>query len=203
MANVIGNTFFIFYYIIHPDFFYLFSIDKEAEIKKLYDIKILSYNDLEWRPESWLTFLLTGPPAGNKALVTIVPRLDPNSLVLTQSKEVRKHARQASRLAQGQTHKTRGNGSIIDLTDEKVKSVKHYHYIKPEASMDAITILKRKAETMATIISSLDELGDVETSLIYKRQHLQVNILILKELNEQEAKVVQSLHNDLLLIHQY
>jgi len=113
MANVIGNTFFIFYYIIHPDFFYLFSIDKEAEIKKLYDIKILSYNDLEWRPESWLTFLITGPPAGNNALVTIVPRLDPNSLVLTQSKEVRKHARQASRLAQGQTHKTRGNGSII------------------------------------------------------------------------------------------
>ena len=47
----------------------------------------------------------------------------------------RKHARQASRYVQGQTHKTRGKGSVIDLKDEKVKSVKHYHYLKPEATI--------------------------------------------------------------------
>ena len=103
-----------------------------------------------------------------------------------------KHARQASRAVQGQTHKTKGKGSVTDLTDEKVKSVKHYHYLKPEATMDSITLLKRKAETMSTIISSLEELDDVENAMIYKRKHLQINILILKELDKQDAKVNQS-----------
>ena len=103
-----------------------------------------------------------------------------------------KHARQASRAVQGQTHKTKGKGSVTDLTDVKVKSVKHYHYLKPEATMDSITLLKRKAETMSTIISSLEELDDVENAMIYKRKHLQINILILKELDKQDAKVNQS-----------
>jgi len=43
---------------------------------------------------------MTGVAAGPNALVTMIPRVDPNSLVLTQNKAVRKHAREVSRVAQ-------------------------------------------------------------------------------------------------------
>ena len=79
---------------------------------------------------------------------------------------------------------------MVDLRIDS--SFIHYHYLKPEATMDSITLLKRKAETMSTIISSLEELDDVENAMIYKRKHLQINILILKELDKQDAKVNQS-----------
>ena len=154
---------------------------------------MLTYNDREWRPDAWLSFLMTGVAAGSNGLITMIPRINPDNLVLTQSKEARKHAKQASRAVQGQTHKTKGEGSVIDLTDEKVKSVKHYHYLKPEATMDSITLLKRKAETISSIISSFEELDDVENAMIYKRKHLQINILILKELDKQDEKVNQSI----------
>ena len=57
--------------------------------------------------------------------------------------------------------------------------------------MDSITLLKRKAETISSIISSFEELDDVENAMIYKRKHLQINILILKELDKQDEKVNQ------------
>lgn len=126
--------------------FIISTIDRVATIKALYDAKITTDNDREWRPEAWLAFLMTDVAAGKNGLITMIP--SPDNLVLTQSKEVRKHARQASTAVQGQTHKTRGKGSVIDLTNEKVKSVKHYHYLKLEATMDSITLLKRKAETI-------------------------------------------------------
>jgi len=155
---------------------------------------MLTYNDREWRPEAWLSFLMTGVAAGNNALITMIPKIDPDNLALTQSKVVRNHARQVSRAVQGQTHKTKGKGSVIDLTDEKVKSVKHYHYLKPEATMDSITLLKRKAETISSIISRFEELNDVENAMIYKRKHLKINILILKELDKQDEKINPSMH---------
>ena len=58
--------------------------------------------------------------------------------------------------------------------------------------MDSITLLKRKAETMTSIISSFEELGDIENSTLYKKKHLEINILMLKELDKQDAKVNQS-----------
>jgi len=74
---------------------------------------MLTYNDREWRPEAWLSFLMTGVAAGNNALITMIPKIDPVNLALTQSKVVRNHARQVSRAVQGQTHKTKGKGSVI------------------------------------------------------------------------------------------
>ena len=71
----------------HYDFnFYI--VDKAAQTKLLYDSKILAFNDTEWRPDAWLSFLMTGVAAGPNALVTMIPRVDPNSLVLTQKKAV-------------------------------------------------------------------------------------------------------------------
>lgn len=195
MANVVGNLNpYLVILILLLMLFIISIIDKAAQIKLLYDAKLLTYDDRNWRPEGWIAFLMTGIAAGNNCLLTMVPRVNPDNLALTQSKEVRKHAKQASRAVQGLTHKTRGNGSVIDLTDEKVKSVKHYHYLKPEATMDSITLLKRKAETMTSIISSFEELGDIENSTLYKKKHLEINILMLKELDKQDAKVNQSQH---------
>jgi len=55
---------------------------------------------------------------------------------------------------QDNIHKTKGNGSVIDLTDNKVKSVKHYHYLKPEAN--ASSHLKRKLDAIKELMTSLD-----------------------------------------------
>ena len=68
---------------------------------------------------------MTGLPAGENALPTMVPRVDPSNLVLTQNKAVRKAARLATRTALGQTHKTKGLSAVVDLTGAKVKSIKH------------------------------------------------------------------------------
>ena len=51
----------------------------------LYDAKMQTFNETEWRPEAWLSFLMTGLPAGTNALPTMVPRVDPNNLVLTKA----------------------------------------------------------------------------------------------------------------------
>lgn len=81
---------------------YLFPcLDKAASIKGLYDAKMLTFNETEWRPEAWLVFLMTEYPAGSNALPTMVPRVEPNNVVLTQAKAVRKHARAVAREAQG------------------------------------------------------------------------------------------------------
>ena len=98
---------------------------------------MLTFNETEWRPESWLVFLMRGLPAGFNSLPTMVPRVEQNNVVLTQAKAVRKHARAVARETQG-LHTTKGlqsDRNVVDLTDDKVRSVKHYHYIKPEATM--------------------------------------------------------------------
>ena len=116
--------------------------------------KILAFNDTEWRPDAWLSFLITGLAAGPNALVTMIPRVDPNSLVLTQNKAIRKHAREVSRVAQAaqaQANKSAGSSAIVDLTQDKVKNVNHYHIIKPQANMDKGT--HRSASLMPLIRS--------------------------------------------------
>lgn len=131
---------------------YLFQfLDKAATIKGLYDTKMLTFNEVEWRPEAWLSFLMTRLPAGINTLPTTVPRVEESNIVLTQAKAVRKHARAVAREAQGLIHTTKGlqaNHNVVDLTDTKVKSVKRYHYIKPEATMDACSHLKRKQQAI-------------------------------------------------------
>ena len=39
------------------------------------DIKKLSYVDADYRPSAWLAYILTSKPAGNDALVTMLPKL--------------------------------------------------------------------------------------------------------------------------------
>jgi len=39
------------------------------------DIKKLSYVDADYRPSAWLAYMLTSKPAGNDALVTMLPKL--------------------------------------------------------------------------------------------------------------------------------
>ena len=154
---------------------------------------MLTFNEAEWRPEAWLSFLMTGLPAGTYALPTMVPRVEENNIVLTQAKSVRKHARAVAREAQGLTHTTKGlqaNHNVVDLTDTKVKSVKHYHYIKPEATMDACSHLKRKQQAIKELMDDLDPDEDYIELRCLKTQKLEVSRAILKELIKLDDKII-------------
>jgi hypothetical protein len=133
---------------------------------------------------------MTGLSAGEYSLPTMVPRVDPNNLVLTQNKAVRKAARLASRTAVGQTHKTKGLSAVVDLTDVQVKSVKHYHYIKPEANMDVTSHLKRKLDIISSTISILEKRGDTLKLQEYEDKQLAVSELMLKELEKLDPRPI-------------
>jgi hypothetical protein len=60
------------------------------------DLKILSYVDSDYRPSSWLAFMMTSKPAGKDGLLTMLPRVD---TVLTQNKQVRRAARDNAQAA--------------------------------------------------------------------------------------------------------
>ena len=153
---------------------------------------MLTFNETEWRPESWLVFLMTGLPAGFNSLPTMVPRVEQNNVVLTQAKAVRKHARAVAREAQG-LHTTKGlqsDRNVVDLTDAKVRSVKHYHYIKPEATMDASTHLKRKQQAIKEVMDDLDPIADYIELQELKMQKLEVSKAILKELTKLDDKIL-------------
>jgi len=155
---------------------------------------MLTFNETEWRPEAWLSFLMTGLPAGTNALPTMVPRVDPDNLVLTQAKAVRKHARATAREAIGLTHTTKGlqgDRNVVDLTDAKVKSVKHYHYIKPEATMDATSHLKRKQLAIKELMDDLDPVEDYIELQHLKIQKQEVSRAILKELHKLDDKILR------------
>lgn len=168
----------------------LYLIDKAATIKAIYDTKIKAINLSEWRPEGWLTFLMTGLPAGEYSLPTMVPRVDPNNLVLTQNKAVRKAARLATRTASGQTHKTKGLSAVVDLTGTKVKSIKHYHYIKAEANMDVTSHYKRKLDIITSTMSILERRGDMVKLQEYEDKQLAVSELMLKELEKLDPRTI-------------
>jgi len=51
-------------------------------------LKIASYVESDYRPSSWLAFMLTSKPAGKDALLTMLPRMDTDNVVLTQNKHV-------------------------------------------------------------------------------------------------------------------
>jgi len=78
---------------------------------------------------------------------------------------------------QDNIHKTKGNGSVIDLTDNKVKSVKHYHYLKAEADVDASSHLKRKLEAVKELMTSLD-CNDEDDLKLYQANKKKARILI-------------------------
>ena len=154
---------------------------------------MLDFNETEWRPEAWLSFLMTGHPAGTNTLPTMVPRVEPNNLILTQAKAVRKHARAVAREAQGLTHTTKGLQSarnVVDLTEAKVKSVKHYHYLKPEATMDASSHLKRKQQAIKELMEDLDPIEDYIELQHLKIQKVEVSRAILKELHKLDDKIL-------------
>jgi len=154
---------------------------------------MLTFNEERWRPDAWLSFLMTGLPAGTNALPTMVPRVEPNNLVLTQAKAVRKHARAVAREAQGLTHTTKGlqgARNVVDLTDAKVKSVKHYHYLKPEATMDVSSHLKRKQQAIKEIMDDLDPVEDFAELQDLKTQKLVVSKAILRELTKLDDKIL-------------
>lgn len=159
-------------------------------MKALYDAKFLTFNESDWRPDAWLAFLLTGLPAAANSLPTMVPRLDPNNIVFTQAKSVRKHARATGRLVQGLQHKTKGDGQVIDLTDVNVKSVKHYHYLKPDCTMDASAHLKRKLDAIDKIISHLDPVEDYLELKQFKKKQADVSKDILMELEKLDATLL-------------
>ena len=65
-------------------------------------------------------------------------------------------AREVSRVAQAaqaQAIKSAGSSAIVDLTQDKVKNVNHYHILKPQANMDKGTHLKRKFDAIEAIIA--------------------------------------------------
>lgn len=133
---------------------------------------------------------MTGLPAGENALPTMVPRVDPSNLVLTQNKAVRKAARLATRTALGQTHKTKGLSAVVDLTGAKVKSIKHYHYIKPEANMDVTSHLKRKLDIISSTMLILERRGDYLKLQEYEDKQLAISELMLKELDKLDPRII-------------
>lgn len=113
----------------------------------------------------------------------MVPRVEQNNLVLTQSKAVRKHARAVAKGLQS-------DRNVVDLTDAKVRSVKHYHYIKPEATRDASTHLKRKQQAIKEVMDDLDPVDDYIELQELKMQKLEVSKAILKELTKLDDKIL-------------
>jgi len=91
---------------------------------------------------------------------------------------------------QANSHKTKGDGGVIDLTDIKVKSVKHFHYMKTEANMDASSHLKRKLEAVEKLMTTLDcdDEDDLEVYTASKKKCKEISILIVEELEKQDAK---------------
>lgn len=67
-------------------------VDKAAAIKIQMDLKKLAYVDADYRPSAWLVYMLTRKPAGNDALITMLPRLNTDNVVLTQNKAVRSYS---------------------------------------------------------------------------------------------------------------
>jgi len=150
---------------------------------------MLTFNETEWRPESWLVLLMGGLPAGFNALPTLVPRVEQNNVVLT-------HARAVAREAQG-LHTTKGlqsDRNVVDFTDAKVRSVNHYHYIKPEANIDASTHLKRKQQAIKEVMDDLDPVDDYVELQELKMQKLEVSKAILKELTKLDDKILYKKH---------
>jgi len=81
---------------------------------------------------------------------------------------------------QANSYKTKGDGGVIDLTDSKVKSVKHYHYMKTEANMDASSHLKIKLEAVEKLMTTLDcdDQDDLEVFLASKKKCKEISMLI-------------------------
>lgn len=151
-----------------------FHIDKAAAIKIQLDLKILSYVDADYRPTSWLAYLMTSKPAGKEALVTMLPRLNTDNVVLTQCKQVRRAAKDTARAGQPK----------IDaiLPPPAPREVIMYHKIAKAPNLDPCAHLKRKLDAYATQISFLQELGQHEEVLKYKRLQLAASTSMCDEL---------------------
>ena len=115
-------------------------------------------------------------------------------LVLIQNKAVRKHAREVSRAAQGQSNKTSGpvssSSAVVDLTQDKVKNVNHFYILKPQANMDKGTHLKRKYDAIDAIIAGLCKTGNTGRIAHYENKQLEISEAILKELELQDTLIL-------------
>lgn len=59
-------------------------IERANVIKVAYDRRLLQFDETQWRPDAFLSWMVAGLPSGNNALATMVPNLPANSVVLTQ-----------------------------------------------------------------------------------------------------------------------
>ena len=139
------------------------------------DLKILSYVDSDYRPSSWLAFMMTSKPAGKDGLLTMLPRVDTDNVVLTQNKQVRRAARDNARAGQAVR-------DIAVVPKPPPREVTMYHKIARNANCDPTALLKRKLDAFASQILFLEEAGHHEEVRKYKRLQLEASTEMCDEL---------------------
>jgi len=138
------------------------------------DLKIASYDDSDYRPSAWLTFMLTSKPAGKDALLTMLPRMDSDNVVLTQNKQVRRAARDNSRAGQAAPPQV--------ILKPPAREVTMFHKIARNAVCDPTALLKRKLDAFASQIILLEAAGHHDRVQYYKRLQLEASTEMCDEL---------------------
>ena len=139
------------------------------------DLKIHSYVDSDYRPSSWLAFMMTSKPAGKDALLTMLPRVDTDNVVLTQNKQVRRAARDNARAGQPVR-------DIAAVPKPPPREVTMYHKIARNAHCDPTALLKRKLDAFASQILFLEAAGHHEEVRKYKKLQLEASTEMCDEL---------------------
>lgn len=159
------------------------------------DLKKRTYVDADYRPSAWLAFMLTSKPAGNDALVTMLPRLNTDNVVLTQNKAVRRAAKDTARENQAKINKE----PVPKLPPREVIM---FHKIARHAECDSTAHLKRKLDAFTAHLAYLQDAGLEEEVRKYKRMQLDVStkmcdaLVMLDETNMQsQANTVIDLLN--------
>ena len=129
------------------------------------DLKKLSYVDADYRPSAWLAYMLTSKPAGNDALVTMLPRLNTDNVVLTQNKAERRAAKDTARENQAKINKD-------PLPKLPPREVIMFHKIARHAECDSTAHLKRKLDAFTTHLAYLQDAGLDDEVRKYKRMQL-------------------------------
>jgi len=152
-----------------------------------------SYVDSDYRPSTWLAFLLTSMPAGNQALPTMLPRMASDNVVLTQVKQVRKAAKAIGK--QGQPKEV---GSIVQPVPAREIVMIHKIATEVVGKQDPLAHLKRKMEAFKTQIAFLEAEGMVQEVRKYKRLQLETSTAIcdaLVKLDDEPNIVIDLLNS--------
>lgn len=134
------------------------------------DLKIHSYVDSDYRPSSWLAFMMTSKPAGKDALLTMLPRVDTDNVVLTQNELL-------VIMLVGQPVR-----DIAVVPKPPPREVTMYHKIARNAHCDPTALLKRKLDAFASQILFLEAAGHHEEVRKYKRLQLEASTEMCDEL---------------------